>query len=102
MSLQPIVENALLHGLFSKPADCQLDISIKAEDDKLVVRVADNGIGMTADECEKLMREQTGGIGLSNVRQRIANLYSGRGLLELNSKQGEGTEVIYKIPLERK
>ena len=101
-SLQPIVENALLHGLFSKPADCQLDISIKAEDDKLVVRVADNGIGMTADECEKLMREQTGGIGLSNVRQRIANLYSGRGLLELNSKQGEGTEVIYKIPLERK
>ncbi|WP_037325442.1 LytS/YhcK type 5TM receptor domain-containing protein [Anaerovibrio sp. RM50] len=101
-SLQPIVENALLHGLFSKPADCRLAISIKEEKERLVVSVSDNGIGMTEEECKKLMEDKTGGIGLSNVRHRIDSLYSGRGTLELHSQKGEGTEVIYKIPLERK
>ena len=101
-SLQPIVENALLHGLFSKPADCRLAIRIGEEDGQLVVRVSDNGTGMTEDECQKLMHDKTGGIGLSNVRHRIDSLYSGRGSLELNSRKGEGTDVVYKIPLERK
>jgi len=101
-SLQPIVENALLHGLFPKPEDCRLDVSIKQEDGKLVVRVADNGVGMTEEDCRKLLQESSGGIGISNVRQRIANLYSGRGSLELSSRQGEGTEVVYRIPLEKR
>lgn len=101
-SLQPIVENALLHGLFSKPADCRLAISIREEAGQLAVKVSDNGTGMTKEECQKLMQDQTGGIGLSNVRHRIASLYAERGSLELHSKKGAGTEVIYKIPLERK
>ncbi len=101
-SLQPLVENALLHGLFPKPEDCRLDLSIKLEGEQLVVRVADNGVGMTEEECRKLLQESSGGIGLSNVRQRLANLYSGRGSLELHSQPGEGTEVIYRIPLEKR
>ena len=101
-SLQPIVENALLHGLFSKPSDCRLAISIREDEGRLVVKVADNGIGMTEEERQKLLEDKTGGIGLSNVRHRIESLYSGQGTLELHSQKGEGTEVIYKIPLERK
>lgn len=101
-SLQPLVENALLHGLFPKPEDCRLTVSIKMEGGQLVVRVADNGVGMTEEDCRKLLQESSGGIGLANVRQRIANLYSGRGSLELHSQPGEGTEVIYRIPLEKR
>ena len=101
-SLQPIVENALLHGLFPKPEDCRLEVSIKQAEGQLVVRVADNGVGMTEEDCRKLLQESSGGIGLSNVRQRIANLYSGRGSLELSSRQGEGTEVVCRIPLEKR
>ena len=77
-------------------------MSIKLEGEQLVVRVADNGVGMTEEECRKLLQESSGGIGLSNVRQRLANLYSGRAGLELNSRPGEGTEVIYRIPLEKR
>lgn len=101
-SLQPIVENALLHGLFPKPEDCRLDVNIKGEEGQLVVRVADNGVGMTETECENLLQEKSGGIGLSNVRQRLEHLYSGRASLELHSRKGEGTEVIYRIPWEKR
>lgn len=101
-SLQPIVENALLHGLFPKPEDCRLDVNIKGEEGQLVVRVADNGVGMTETECENLLQEKSGGIGLSNVRQRLEHLYSGRASLELHSRKGEGTEVVYRIPWEKR
>ncbi len=101
-SLQPIVENALLHGLFPKPEDCRLDVSIKAEAGQLVIRVVDNGVGMTEKDCENLLQEKSGGIGISNVRQRLEHLYSGRASLELHSRKGEGTEVVYKIPWEKR
>lgn len=101
-SLQPIVENALLHGLFPKPEDCRLDVSIKAEAGQLVIRVVDNGVGMTEKNCENLLQEKSGGIGISNVRQRLEHLYSGRASLELHSRKGEGTEVVYKIPWEKR
>lgn len=101
-SLQPIVENALLHGLFPKPENCCLSIRIREDGGFLEILIEDNGVGMTEDECRKLLAENTRGIGIANVRQRMENLYGDRGKFCLVSQKGRGTKATFRIPLERR
>ncbi|WP_170311593.1 sensor histidine kinase [Vallitalea okinawensis] len=96
MILQPIVENAIEHGLKTKSENGQITITIY-QDDQLVIQIADNGIGMQALSTEK---KQTTGIGLNNVRQRLQLTFNQDNLLNIQSHQGEGTTVTIKIPLE--
>lgn len=105
-TLQPLAENAFVHGLGYKEEKGSITLRIWQEDGAVIVSMADNGKGMTDRELEELRRkisrsEQTGrGIGLGNISRRIAMLYP-EGGLRIYSRPGRGTVIQLVIPQER-
>lgn len=113
--LQPLVENAILHGINHETGNCMIQISVKAVKDggteepgerKLELAVADNGGGMTADQIEELMTQKSGkrgghfsGIGVSNIRDRLRLYYGEKGMLRYSSSLGKGTCAIITLPV---
>lgn len=116
--LQPIVENIILHGFTKEQEDCTIRIGVYASRGMLVYDVEDNGIGIPKDELDTIregLKEQSvieydeqnakqrsnsgRGIGLQNVHQRIGLYYGNQYGLEIFSREGEGTEVIIRIPM---
>ena len=99
--LQPIIENAVNHGVLPKREGGRIDVSLKRDGKYLVFSVKDNGVGIEPQEKKTSSEPQFGsGVGLSNVNNRLVRLY-GKGL-QINSQPGMGTEVIWKIPIDRK
>ncbi|WP_042167214.1 histidine kinase [Paenibacillus gorillae] len=98
--LQPLVENAIRHGLFDKEGPGHVQVSISIHDFLLHMRVADDGIGMTAERRAQLLEGETAnvGIGFTNVRRRVADLT--QGSLEIDSLPGKGTTVQITIPIK--
>lgn len=96
--LQPIVENAIVHGILGKPEGGKIYIGIVQEKMKLVFTVRDNGSGMSDEKVtEVLESDNIGHIGLSNIHKRLKALY--KNGLTINSKPGEGTEVTWEVLL---
>jgi len=98
--LQPLVENAIRHGLFDKVGAGHVQVSIDSHDSFLSIRVADDGVGMSTVQCAQLMGGATAnaGIGFSNVRRRVHDLSQGN--LEINSLPGKGTTIQLIIPIK--
>ena len=102
-TLQPIVENAFLHGLSRREENGRIFLRIWQEDDVLRISVMDNGTGMDEKHLADLKRrmeqsEQTGrGIGLGNISRRISMLYP-EGDLRIYSKPNRGTVIQCIIP----
>src|SRR4029077_19028062 len=71
--LQPLVENAIRHGLTGRVAAGCIEISSKLADGRLVLRVADNGVGL-----RQVVSRSGYGIGLTNVRDRLTHLFGAR------------------------
>ncbi len=98
--LQPIVENAIVHGILPKKEGGRVDISIYRDGKQIKFRVRDNGVGMgDASKAELNKQEFGSGVGLSNINGRLKKLY-GKGL-DINSTPGSGTEVAWIIPVRR-
>lgn len=101
--LQPVVENAYSHGLKSCEEGGRILLRAWMQGSVLVLTVADNGRGMTAEELDTLQAriaqsEQTGrSIGLGNISRRIGMLYPG-GKMQVYSRAGRGTVVRFEIP----
>ena len=95
MILQPIVENALTHGIASQKVPGEIRIRAQHENGVLQLEVADNGKGV-ACEADALNRE---GIGLKNTRLRLQQLYGDRHRFRIESHAGRGTEVSLELPL---
>src|SRR5690554_3586731 len=97
--LQPIVENAIKHGLFPKTEGGTVRIYAKQDSDFLTLSIADNGVGISRDVINDLLRENSNraGVGLRNVHNRLQKIY-GQGL-EIESCPGLGTTVTMRIPL---
>lgn len=111
LSLQPIVENAIFHGLETKAENGKVTIRIYTTDQELVVVISDNGTGIDWDTLVSMRQalEQTGtgtdrnekrgnGIALSNVNQRIQLAFGNRYGLRLYSTTGIGTDVEIWLP----
>ena len=102
-TLQPVVENAIVHGLGAVEAGGRITVRIWEDEDVLMVSIADNGRGMDAEELENLLRrlrsgEQTSrGIGLGNICRRIDMMYPD-GAYHIYSKPGRGTVIQFAIP----
>jgi len=90
--LQPLVENALKHGLGPKPGPGRLWISAHAEDGHVCLRVEDDGIGPSR-------RGESQGLGLTNVSERLHTLYHDRASLTLDPREGGGSRATVLIPL---
>ncbi|NRY60244.1 sensor histidine kinase [Clostridium beijerinckii] len=105
-TLQPIVENAIFHGIEPKSVEGIVDINIKKFDcNKIEIHVIDNGIGISEDKIEKLLsaKETTNkgsfnNIGISNVNERIKLTFGNQYGLNIKSKLNEYTNVIITIP----
>lgn len=105
--LQPIVENAVFHGLELMKGNARIDITAYLEKDTLVVMVSDNGRGMDKmkleqiQQCESNSKSGMNSIGVKNVHERL-KFYYGEGYgLKYESEKGEGTNVIFTLPLMR-
>jgi hypothetical protein len=91
--LQPLVENALRHGLARRVTASMLKIEARREGDELVLAVTDDGPGPGGTT-----EESTTGVGLSNLRERLASLYGVRARLELVATPGGGAIAIVRLP----
>ncbi len=101
--LQPIVENAIYHGLESLD-EGEINISSYADENNLYFVVEDNGLGMDEDTLERLKngavssRKMGSGIGVKNINERIKIYFGSEYGLEIYSELDEGTKVVVKLP----
>src|SRR6266849_7281286 len=95
MILQPLVENSIKHGLASKVGEGRITIRSVLSDGHAIIEVDDDGLGMTQ---EGLQHALSGGIGLSNVNERLRTIYGANYRLKLKSVPGKGTCASVEIP----
>lgn len=101
--LQPVVENALEHGLDEKEeGERKLKLSFLDMDQEMLIMVQDNGPGMEQEKADTLVTYQAQGYGLKNVNDRIRLLYGEDYAVRIFSRPGEGTKVEMRFPKERK
>ena len=92
--LQPVVENAIKHGICKRDIPGTLSIKSFLQDQDIVIEVEDSGIGY--DTGRKIVPGRDHGVGLENVRIRLQYLV--KGTMKMESRIGHGTKVIIKIP----
>lgn len=92
MLLQPLVENAIRHGVSARRGPARIEIGATRENGSLMLHIRDNGVGLQG------AKEVTAGIGLRNTRQRLRQLYGDRQFLRLVSLPEGGVDVQVVIP----
>ena len=98
LSLQPLLENALLHGiLYSSKPEKELILRAWVTDGSLFAEVEDNGNGMTPEQLAALEQGQSG-YGFSNVRKRLSLFSSGQAQVSIFSREEIGTCITIQIP----
>ena len=101
LTLQPLVENALDHGLFPKVSDCRLTINGRLTNEGMLLCIQDNGVGISPQKLAGLMTESER-IGVKNVSQRLKSLYGEPYGLSIASHPDAGTQATIRIPFESK
>ncbi len=109
MTLQPIVENAIFHGLEKSVSEGVILVDVVETEQRLLLSVQDNGVGMSGETLKRVREslssgrqgEREGehtGIALSNINERIRMHFGSRYSLSVNSEEGLGTEVLLTLP----
>ena len=93
--LQPLVENAIKHGLDPLVEGGRIEVSAAREGNMLALTVRDSGAGFDADAPAR-----KGSFGLTQVIDRVASAYDGRGHVDVWSRPGEGATVLVRLPLQ--
>jgi two-component system sensor histidine kinase LytS len=97
--IQPLVENAVKHGINKSIDGGVVEIHIKEEKDFLRIAVVDNGVGMSKETLEKVeCHDDNCGIGLSNVYKRLKTFYGDTAQFNVQSQLGQGTQIEMLIP----
>ncbi len=108
-TFQPLLENAVIHGISPKVEGGKITVWIRSKDDRLLIDISDTGKGMDEELLERIRKQLKAGkdtaidadivgIGLGNVSRRIKNMYED-GTLEIDSKEEKGTTIQISIPL---
>ncbi len=103
-TLQPLVENAIYHGVEGIDEDWLISIRITKQSEKVRIKISDNGIGMTPKQLLDLRAQlsnknlRTGGIGLSSIADRLELKFGPSATLEVDSEQYKGTTIVLTIP----
>jgi two-component system LytT family sensor kinase len=95
MLLQPMVENSIKHGLAPRLEGGKIHLRARSFDGRLMIEIDDNGLGISP---ERLAEVYGGGIGISNVHERLRLLYGDQFKMNIRSKEGEGTQIHIEIP----
>jgi LytS/YehU family sensor histidine kinase len=97
MILQPLVENAIKHGIAPRSEGGKIEIAAQLVNDKLELSVADNGIGVPLNDIENISE----GVGLSNTRRRLKHLYGNGHEFNLTPIEMSGFQVNLTIPFKQ-
>lgn len=107
VSLQPLIENAVYHGIKPKRGKGTIRIDVAEADGHMRIQVQDDGIGMNKEECELLNQDlkenyvmREGHIGVRNVGQRLKLILGGEASIFFESEEGVGTIVTMELPLK--
>ncbi len=104
ITVQPLIENAIYHGIDRMVDEGEIKISVKeAPDNKddILITVEDNGVGMTEEQCRKILRKErsdSSGIGVKNVNDRLKIYFGEKYGLTIKSELDVGTIVTVRIP----
>lgn len=101
ITLQPIIENAILHGFGEFIEDGEIVIAAQADGDDVVLTVTDNGVGMDETQCRAILshdQSEPGGIGMKNVNDRIRIYFGAAYGLTIQSEPDCGTTVTIRLP----
>ena len=101
ITLQPLVENAIYHGIEPLIDDGEIIISVKPDGDDILMTVSDNGVGMTAEQVEGLLKKErsdSSGIGIKNVSDRIKIYFGDNYGVKVESEPDVGTKITVRIP----
>ncbi len=110
--LQPIVENACIHGIGEKEEGGRIDILVYRDEKDGLIEIVDNGVGMDKQVIdgiyskasggeampEKPKKGHTTGIGITNVIQRLRLYFKKDDIIDISSVKGEGTRIVIRIP----
>ena len=104
ITVQPLIENAIYHGLDRMVDEGKILITVKQavnNENDILITVSDNGVGMTKEQCEKILKKErsdSGGIGVKNVNDRLKIYFGERYGLTIESELDVGTKVTARIP----
>lgn len=105
--VQPLVENAVIHGLDNTMDGAMVTVNIKREQNHAVFTITDNGAGITPDKLEQIRytlevrdEQEEARIGLRNVHDRLKLSYGVEYGLNIESRMNEGTSITFRIPME--
>ena len=102
MTLQPLVENAIYHGLKPKRGKGKIIVTGTRENDKIILKVLDTGLGMNDEELESLktrvLNEDTTSFGLTSAYKRLKLLYGEECKFDIKSVPQEGTSISIEMP----
>lgn len=106
LMLQPLVENAIYHGMEFMDGDGEITLRVWREGGDLFFTVRDNGLGMTEEQVEslfsgkvKVTSKKGSGIGVKNVNERIKLYFGEEYGLMIHSEPDEGTEITIHLPV---
>lgn len=117
LTIQPLVENAFIHGVESLESGAELSIIVYEENNQVIVEISDNGVGISSEKMKSLFEEDTtqnsdydhstdhienvtdsNGIGMKNVLRRLQLYYQCEEVMEVKSEVGKGTMIRLLIP----
>ncbi len=100
LCLQPLVENAVQHGLEANAADGHISIEARDVDRECVIAIEDNGAGQDPERIREVLSGTAGGdsVGLANVDERLRNTFGDEYGLVVETALGAGTKVIVRVP----
>jgi two-component system, sensor histidine kinase YesM len=111
--IQPIIENAYIHGLEDLERDGAIKLIIKIEESNILIQIIDNGAGMCEEQIKSILsnnkssseaKSHVTGIGMQNVIDRLKifyNIYNTEDIVDIQSEIGSGTNVTLKIPYDK-
>lgn len=101
ITIQPLIENAIYHGIDRMVDEGKISVNVKDKGKDIIIEVEDNGIGMTKEQCEKILKKErsdSSGIGVKNVNDRLKIYFGDEYGLTVESELDVGTKVTVKIP----
>ncbi|MGG1517921.1 sensor histidine kinase [Paenibacillus oryzisoli] len=116
MLLQPLVENAIIHGIGPAKREGIITIRTWLDRDLLFCQVEDNGVGMQVEEgssgwkamhaaggtqADRMLKERMSGVGISHIREKIKLIYGPEYKMHISSKLGEGTTIRMFLPIHQ-